>query len=146
MNLANQASTLHHIFIKVVSQSSSSSVPLSQPSSYDSAISPRELLSASRSSIPTARLTICCRFLSRIATVVSVDKDVLTDKDVADLACANMWGKLSRSGNGRVVQDLQAPRWSVIRTSKEQDKGTQIAKIMCGVGSVEYEVEQNLIE
>lgn len=40
------------------------------------------------------------------ATVVSVDKDVLTPSDESELVRANMWGKLSSKGNGRDVVDL----------------------------------------
>lgn len=88
-------------------QSSSSSDPLSQPSSYASAISPRELLRASRSAIPIALLTMCCKFLTRRLTVVSVDRDVFTETDDEEgLGCENMRGKLSSRGNGRGIRDL----------------------------------------
>ena len=100
-NLTPQLLELH--------QSSSLSDPLSQPSSYASAISPKELLSASRSSMAIALLTTYWRFLTLNATVVSIDKDVFIASEEEDVALANMWGKLSSRGYGKGVLVLQKP-------------------------------------
>jgi hypothetical protein len=89
-------------------QSSSTSDPLSQPSSYASASSARELLSVSRSVIATDLLTMSRKLLIQNATDVSVDKDVSTPTEVGGCpACENMCGKLSRIGNGKRVLNLQ---------------------------------------
>lgn len=88
-------------------QSSSSSDPLHHPSSYASAISPSELLSASRSDTQTARFTTCRKVLIRKAIVVSVVKEVFTKIDAGvSPIWENICGKLSRIGNDKFVCDL----------------------------------------
>lgn len=47
------------------------------------------------------------KLLIRRATVVSVDKDVLTETGAEEPAWENMGGKLSRIGNGNRMRDLQ---------------------------------------
>jgi len=54
----------------------------------------------------TDLFTIFPKLLRRKATVVSVDKDVCTETDAAELAWENMRGKLLRIGNGKRVRDL----------------------------------------
>jgi len=90
-------------------QSSSSSLPLSHPSSYASAISPSELLNASRSSRPIDLLTIFWRLLILKATEVSVDSEVRTGTDFSDRleeVSEYIWGKLSSSENDKGVRVL----------------------------------------
>jgi hypothetical protein len=90
-------------------QSSSSSLPLFHPSSYASAISPSELLNASRSSRPIDLPTIFWRLLILKATEVSVDSEVRTGTDFNDRleeVSEYMWGKLSSSENDKGVQVL----------------------------------------
>ena len=57
--------------------------------------------------MPTDLLTTSRKLLMRKATVVSVDKEAATDTDAGGgPAWENIWGKLSRIGNGSRVCDL----------------------------------------
>lgn len=64
--------------------------------------------------------------------MVSVDRDVCTDKVFEGPDCANIWGKLSKRGNGMDVLDLQMP--SMVSTTK--NKEPRKLNAVCDVGQV----------